>query len=214
MEIPTIKVQLRESIGKSGSKRVRKKGNIPAILYGQDQSPTPLLLEARNFLKLFSKLEGKHPVVKLEVEGNSYLDSPAIIKEIQYHPVNSSILHIDFQRIRLDQKIHTSVPVVLIGQAEGVRMGGVLDHQLREIEIECFATQVPQHIELDVSHLGLGHAYHVSDITPPEGVTILTEADRVVVSIHVPRTLEAKLAAEGAKEEESAEKQEEEEKKE
>lgn len=210
MEIPVIKAQLRTKEGKSSTKKVRKEGNIPSILYGMKEQTVPLKMDAKTFAKMLSHLEGKHPIVKLEIEGDAHLDSPAIIKEIQRDPVNNSIIHVDFLKIRLDQKIHTSVPVVLVGQSEGVKMGGVLDHQLRELEIECLALQVPAHIEIDVTNLTLGHSIHVVDITPPEGVKILTDPDRVVVSIHVPRTLEAKAAteeekAEGAEETKEAE---------
>lgn len=205
MEIPVIKAQLRAKEGKSSTKKVRKEGNIPSVLYGMKEQTVPLKMDAKTFIKMLSHLEGKHPIVKLEIEGDAHLDSPAIIKEIQRDPVNNSIIHVDFLKIRLDQKIHTSVPVVLVGQSEGVKMGGVLDHQLRELEIECLALQIPAHIEIDVTNLVLGHSIHVSDITPPEGVKILTDPDRVVVSIHVPRTLEAKAATEEEKAEEGAE---------
>ncbi|HOQ32562.1 MAG TPA: 50S ribosomal protein L25 [Candidatus Hydrogenedens sp.] len=205
MEIPVIKAQLRTKEGKSSTKKVRKEGNIPSVLYGMKEQTVPLKMDAKTFAKMLSHLEGKHPIVKLEIEGDAHLDSPAIIKEIQRDPVSNSIIHVDFQKIRLDQKIHTSVPVILVGQSEGVKMGGVLDHQLRELEIECLALQIPVHIEIDVTNLILGHSIHVADITPPEGVKILTDSDRVVVSIHVPRTLEAKAATEEEKPEEGAE---------
>lgn len=205
MEIPVIKAQLRVKEGKASTKKVRKEGGIPSVLYGMKEQSVPLKMDAKTFIKMLSHLEGKHPIVKLEIEGDAHLDSPALIKEIQRDPVNNSIIHVDFQKIRLDQKIHTSVPVVIVGQSEGVKMGGVLDHQLRELEIECLALQVPAHIEIDVTNLTLGHSIHVSDITPPEGVKILTDPDRVVVSIHVPRTLEAKAATEEEKPEEGAE---------
>ncbi len=204
MEIPVIKAQIREGEGKSHAKKVRKEGCIPSILYGMKEQALSLKIDTRTFEKMLSRLEGRHPVVKIEIGEDSQEDFPAIIKEIQRHPVNNSVIHIDFQRIRLDQKIHTSVPIVLVGQSEGVKMGGVVEHQLREVDVECLALQVPSHIEVDITNLILGHSLHVFDITPPEGVKILTEPERVVVSIHVPRTLEEK-AAEGEKPEEGAE---------
>lgn len=205
MEIPVIKAQLRIKEGKSSTNKVRKEGGIPSVLYGMKEPSMPLKVDAKTFVKMLSRLEGKHPIVKLEIEGDAHLDSPAIIKEMQRDPVSNSIIHVDFLKIRLDQKIHTSVPVILVGQSEGVKMGGVLDHQLRELEIECLALQVPAHIEVDVTNLTLGHSMHVSDITPIEGVKILTDPHRVVVSIHVPRTFEAKAATEEEKAEEGAE---------
>ncbi len=209
MDIPVLKTYLRETKTKGEVKKLRREGKIPGILYGSNENLVSVYVEGREFNKLLAHVEGKHPVVKLEIEDNSYLDTPALIQEIQRHPVKWNIIHVDFLRIRLDQKIHTFVPVVLVGQAEGVKMGGVLDHQLREIEIECLALQVPPHIEVDVTNLGLGKSIHVSEIVPPEGVRILTEKDRVIVSIHVPRSLEAKLAEEqSAQSAEKAEKEE------
>lgn len=205
MEIPIIKAQLRVKEGKASTKKVRKEGNIPSVLYGAKEQSILLKMNTKTFVKMLSHLEGKHPIVKLEIEGNIHLDTPAIIKEIQRDPVNNSIIHVDLQKIRLDQKIHTAVPVIIVGQSEGVKMGGVLDHQLRELEIECLAFQVPAHIEVDVTNLTLGRSIHVSDITPPEGVKILTDSDRVVVSIHVPRAVEAKATTEEEKPEEGAE---------
>ncbi len=205
MEIPVIKAQLRKKEGKSSTKKVRKEGSIPSVLYGMKERSVSLKIDAKTFTMMLSHLEGKHPIVKLEVEGDAHLDSPAIIKEIQRDPVKNSIIHVDFHKIRLDQKIHTSVPIIIVGQAEGVKMGGVLDHQLRELEIECLALQVPAHIEVEVANLTLGHSLHVADIIPPEGVKILTDSSRVVVSIHVPRTLEAKAAAQAEEAEEGAE---------
>lgn len=194
MNIPTLKAQLRTLGTKGDVKKLRKEGKIPAVLYGLKENSVPICVDSREFMKLLSHLEGKHPVVKLEVEGNTYLDTPALIQDIQRHPVKWNVIHVDFLRIRLDQKIHTSVPVVLVGQAEGVKMGGVLDHQLREVEIECLALQVPPHIELDVTNLGLGKSLHVYDLVPPEGVKVITDPERVIVSVHVPRSLESKLA--------------------
>ena len=206
MEIPVIKAQVREGEGKSHAKKVRKDGAIPSILYGMKEQALSLKIDSRTFEKMLSRLEGRHPVVKIQIGEDTQNDFPAIIKEIQRHPVNNSVIHIDFQRIRLDQNIKTSVPVILVGQSEGVKMGGVLEHQLREVEIECLARQVPSHLEVDITNLVLGHSLHVSDITPPEGVKILTEPERVVVSIHVPRTLEeAEKPAEEEKPEEGAE---------
>ena len=206
MEIPVIKAQIREGEGKSYAKKVRKDGCIPSILYGMKELALSLKIDSRTFEKMLSHLEGRHPIVKLQIGEDTQKDFPAIIKEIQRHPVSNLVIHIDFQRIRLDQKLQTSIPVILVGQSEGVKMGGVLEHQLREVEIECLALQVPSHIEVDVTNLVLGHSLHVFDITPPEGVKILTEPERVVVSIHVPRTLEeAKKAAEEEKPEEGAE---------
>jgi len=133
---------------------------------------------------------GEHAIVQLECEGRPDLNSPAILKAVQHHPVRGDALHADFLRIRLDERIHTSVPVVLTGQSKGVVEGGVLDHQLRELEVECLALEVPEQLLVDVSDIGIGEGLHVSDIEVPANVTVLTESERAVVAVLAPRIIE------------------------
>jgi len=130
---------------------------------------------------------GAHAIVQIEVSDDSGSSSPALLKAVQYHPVRGHVLHADFQRIRLDERIVTLVPLHFFGHCKGLVEGGVLDYQLRELEIECLALEVPEKIDMDITDLGIGDHLYVSSITAPEGVTIVTDVERSVVACHAPR---------------------------
>lgn len=196
MEIKTLTVNTKSDSGKTAARRARHAGEVPAILYGGGIDPVMLAMNYREFELVLHSRAGQHAIVQLEVADNPALNSPALLKAVQRHRTKDVVLHADFQRIRLDERIHTTVQVVLKGQAKGVVDGGVLEHHLREVEVECLALEVPNQLEIDVSELMLGHSLHVSHLPAPEGVSILTDQDRVVVAVHVPRSLESKAADE------------------
>jgi large subunit ribosomal protein L25 len=196
MELKTLKANAKNDNGKSAARRTRHSGEVPCILYGGGKAPQMLALDLREFEHVLQGRVGQHAIVQLEVESAPEMSSAALLREVQRHPTRDTILHADFQRIRLDERIHTTVPVVLVGQAKGVIEGGVLEHHLREVEVECLALEVPAQIEISVVEMALGHTLHVSHLTAPAGVTILTEADRVVAAVHVPRVIEVKAPEE------------------
>ncbi|HRK34843.1 MAG TPA: 50S ribosomal protein L25, partial [Candidatus Hydrogenedentes bacterium] len=198
MQLQSLTASTRVSGTKGKVRQNRVQGNVPGVLYGGGKDPVTLSFNARDFVKLVHA-GGAHAIVQLEVGDDAAASSPALLREVQYHPVRGHIVHADFQRIRLDERITTLVPVHFSGQAKGLVDGGVLDYQLRELEIECLALEVPEHIELDVSGLGIGDHLYVSAVVAPEGVTILTESDRSVIACHAPRaTKEDSAAAEAA----------------
>jgi len=166
------------------------------VLYGGDKEPLSLTLDKREFEKVLHGRGGEHAVVQITVSGSPETNCPALIKSVQHHPVRGEIVHADFLRIRLDERITTLVPIVLRGQAKGVVDGGVLDHQLRELEVECLALEVPEEIVVDVTDLALGDSIHVSAIQAPPNVKIVTEPDRTVAAVHAPRVLREAAAAE------------------
>lgn len=197
MELQTLNAELREGKGKGPAHRTRSAGQIPGVLYGGGKDPISLIVNQREFEHLVHGRGGENAIVQLDVKSSPDLNSPAQLKSVQHHPINERILHFDLMRIRLDQRIQTQVPVVLTGRSKGIVDGGVQDHQLHEIEVECLALDVPGQIEVDITELGIGDALHVSNLTPPPGVTFLTDGERAVVAIHAPR-VEAPAAAEGA----------------
>ncbi|MBI5092133.1 MAG: 50S ribosomal protein L25 [Candidatus Hydrogenedentes bacterium] len=196
MELQSMKVIVREASGKGPARQTRREGTVPGVLYGGGQDPVSLKVDLPALRRLIHD-GGAHAVVQLDVEGKPSLSSPALIKAVQYHPVNGKVVHADFFRIRLDTKITTSVPITLVGQARGVVEGGVIDPQLREVEVECLALEVPHEIKVDVSNLGIGDSIHVSDLVAPESVTIITEAERPVVTVHAPRAIKEETPVEG-----------------
>lgn len=197
MELQELKVTTRKADGTGPARRVRAQGDVPGVVYGGEGGPVQLQTNGRAFQKLLHAAAGEHAIVQLRFDGDSSLDSPAIIKEIQHHPIRGHVLHADFMRIRLDEKISTMVQIKMIGNPVGVVNGGVLDVQLREVEIECLALDVPDSIELDISGIDIGDSIHVDTLAPPQGVEILTEADRTIAAVHTPRVVKEATEEEG-----------------
>lgn len=198
MELQTLKVTTREASGKCGARAVRVTGAMPCVLYGGEAGAVSLKLNAHEFAQMIAhSRSGEHALVNLEVADNPALSTPALLKAVQHHPIRGHAVHADFLRIRLDEKITTSVAVKFVGQAPGISEGGVLDCQCREIEVECLALDVPEHILCDVSSLHLNQSIHVADLKTNERVTILTESDRVVAAILAPRTAKETEEGEG-----------------
>ncbi|MBP8129784.1 MAG: 50S ribosomal protein L25 [Candidatus Hydrogenedentes bacterium] len=206
MELQNLSVSVRQGGGKGAARRTRAQGKVPGVLYGGTGGSVPLLVERRSFEHVVHGRYGEHAVVQLEVTEEPALSTPALLKEVQHDPISGVIVHADFMRIRLDERIQTVTAIQLVGQARGVVDGGVLDQQMRELEIECLALETPERIVADVSDLGIGHSLTVAQLVVPEGVTVLAEPDRPVATVHPPRVLEVEAPAaegvegEGAKE--------------
>ncbi|MFO7973187.1 MAG: 50S ribosomal protein L25 [Candidatus Hydrogenedentota bacterium] len=179
--------------GKGAAHRLRQSGQIPLVLYGGKKDTVSAQVDAKDFIHLIHGRGGEHAIVQLECEGQAELNSPAMLKAVQHHPVRGDVLHADFLRIRLDERIQTVVPVVLTGQAKGVVEGGVLDHQLRELEVECLALEVPEQITIDISGIAIGEGVHVSDLEVPANVTVLTDPERAVAAVLAPRVVEEEV---------------------
>lgn len=205
MELQTLQASKRQANGSNSAGRQRRDGRVPGVLYGGDKEPVALSVDNREFLRLVHA-GGAHAIVQINITDDAAASSPALLKDVQYHPVKGHVLHADFQRIRLDERITTLVPLNFFGHCKGVVDGGVLDYQLRELEIECLALEVPDKIDVDITNLGIGDHLYVSNITVPEGIAIVTDADRSVVACHAPRAMkeETTVAAEAAPGEEGA----------
>lgn len=191
MDMQTIKVSTRSDTGKGPARRRRVAGSIPGVIYGENTEALSITVDAKVFASLVEGHQGEHAVVQVEVEDRPELSGPSMIKDVQHHPIRSDIMHADFLRIKLDEKIQTFVPITIVGHCIGVVEGGVPDHQLREIEIECLPLDVPDEIKVDITDLHIGDLLHVSDLTAPEKLEILTEPDRTVIAIHTPRVVAA-----------------------
>lgn len=183
----TLEANPREETGKGAARSIRREGRIPAILYGHGRESLPLTVDAVELAKLVSSISVDNTLVDLEVDGES---TKVLIREVQRHPFRSETLHVDFFEIAMDEKIHVDVPVVIEGVPTGVKdRGGVLDHMLREIEVYCLPSRIPERIVVDVSELDIGDAIHVGELDVPD-VEILTEADRSVVAVAAPTVIE------------------------
>ena len=206
MEIHSLKAATRETGGKKSARNVRAAGALPGVLYGGGQEPVSLVINCREFeVAVHRSRGGEHAILRLEVEDKPELSSPVLLKAVQHHPVRGNFLHADFLRIRMDERIVTVVPVRLEGLAPGVGEGGVLDHQMREVEVECLALDVPEEVVVDVSGLHIGDSVHLDAVKFPENVTVLTETDRPVVTVHAPRVVKEVVPEEAVEEEAAAE---------
>jgi large subunit ribosomal protein L25 len=191
----SLKVQKRESMGKGPAKRLRAGGMIPAVIYGHGEETISLTMDGKNFHSILHAHHGENIIFDVQVPGQSQ-PLKAILRDVQHHPVTGEILHVDFQHISMTEMITVHVPVVLVGMPTGVKnQGGILEHILHELEIECLPTDIPEHIEVDVSALDVGDSIHVSNLIADK-VKVLTEADRSIATV-VPPTVIKAAAEEG-----------------
>lgn len=193
-------VNLRNEKGSRFSRRLRSTGVIPAVLYGGKEEPLSLTIAEKEFKKVIHGGAGENVILTLQFDQEKKKAKTALIKEIQRDPVTHNIIHVDLKVISLKDKIKVNIPIQVAGQAPGIKEGGIIEHVLREVEIECLPTNLPEHIIVDVSNLKINESIHVRDLTSlPADIKILTPADRMLVSIVPPTVLEeAPVAAEAA----------------
>jgi large subunit ribosomal protein L25 len=188
----------REGTGKGVARKLRAAGRVPAVLYGHGMDPISLSVDSRELIHVFHTGAGTNVLVGLVVDGDDHL---AMAREIQRDHIKGRFTHVDFLVVSRDQVISVSVPVRLIGESVGVKAGGVLEHHLWEVQVECLPTNVPEAIEADVTELEIGMSLKVSDLSAPEGVTITSNPDDSVVAAQQPQArveLEEEAAAEAA----------------
>jgi large subunit ribosomal protein L25 len=202
-----LAAELRSGVGKSVTRKLRAAGTTPGVLYGLDKDPQSLGVSSQELKKLL-RSSGENVLVDLAVKGKK--TEKVLLREVQRHPVTEDIIHVDFLRIDLTKEIEVTVPVRLVGTAEGVKAGGVLEFVRREIRVSCLPTNIPDHVDADVSALNINEAIHVSDLSVADA-EILTDAARTIVVVHPPVVAKVtEEVAEGAEveaeaEEESAE---------
>jgi large subunit ribosomal protein L25 len=191
-----LQAEKRDETGKGVARRLRADGRVPGVLYGQGVEPVALSVDAREMFHILHGAAGANALVDLVVDGSEHL---VLAREIQRDYIHNSLIHIDFLAVSRTQAITVNVPVVETGEAAGVKEGGVVEHHLREVAVECFPQDVPDQIEIDITELELGDMIHVSDLVAPEGVTILTTPEDAVLSIITPAVLrtEADLSVPG-----------------
>jgi len=188
MEKILVKADKRTELGKGSARSLRRQNVLPAVLYGEGKSVT-IKLDRKEIQKLIYSGGGEHSLITLEInEGNSKTsEHPVLIKDYQREPVSEELLHVDFIEVSLKKKIKVTIPVVIVKEPAGIKMGGILQHRVREIEIECLPTQIPDKIEIDAGHVEIGHSLHVSDIPPQEGLKIVTDPSEVILSVTAPK---------------------------
>jgi len=211
-----LKVRPRKKVGKEHAKKLRRNGYVPAVVYGQKTPSLPLEIENKSFHALLREGLGENVLITLSMGDQKNGGPKVLIREIQRDPVRGDIVHVDFHEISLTKKLSIQVPIHLTGTPEGVKDGGILQHVLRELEVECLPTAIPEKIEVEVSNLKIGDSIHVTDVKV-ENAEILSDPQSSIVTV-VPPTVfkEAEVAPAVAEEEPEVitEKKEEEEKEE
>jgi large subunit ribosomal protein L25 len=197
-----IKADVRVEQGSAASRRLRRSGSVPGIVYGGDNEPRMIELNEHDFSLLLAHHASEHLIMDLQVGKDKMVK--VLLEEVQHHPVSGRVMHVDFREISMTEKISLAVPVELTGEPEGVSMqGGVLEQMLREVEVECLPADVLEQIEVDVSGLHIGETATVADIELDSAkYTVLTAADVALAGVAAPRVAED--AEEGEEEAESS----------
>lgn len=177
--------KIRNEIGSSGCNRVRTRGHVPGIIYGRNSTNLAVELD-RIELNRVVRNHGENALVNVIVDNNNY---SSMIKEIQRDPVTKEIIHIDLQQVDAEEKIRTAIPILLSGR-QGVDRDGILQHQLKKVEVECYPQNIPKFVSVDVSNLGIGNALKISDVEFSEDMTILNDGDEIIVSLTAPKAEE------------------------
>jgi len=190
----------RGAQGKGASRRLRRSGKVPAILYGGHKEAQPLVLDQQNLLTMIADERFYSSIVQLKIDGT---EQPAIIKDVQMHPARNVVVHVDLQRVIENEAIRLHLPIHFKGEtvSPGVKtQGGIVSHMRADVEVSCLPKDLPEFLELDLSNMSLNETKFLADIPLPPGVTIpeLAHRNTPVVSIHAPRAAEPEPVAEAA----------------
>jgi large subunit ribosomal protein L25 len=197
MASASLSAQTRTGVGTGDARKLRQGGEIPAVIYGHGRNPQSITVNAREMDRLLSQFSAGSTVIELNVAGTV---AKTLIREIQRHPVKRNIVHLDFQQLVAGEKITVSIPLKFVGTADGVRnSGGILEEIMHVVHLRVDPSEIPNHIDVDVTPLTIGHSIHVRDLTLPPGVTVLDEPGATVCVCAAPKTAtEDTAAAEGA----------------
>jgi large subunit ribosomal protein L25 len=191
-------VSTRQGVGKGAARKLRAAGRIPGVLYGRGRETMPVALDPRALERIL-RSSGLNTLLDVSVEGRGDLGpTVALVKELQRDPLRGVITHADLYQVDLTRTIEVDVPIHLVGKPKGIDMGGVLDHILREVRVECLPRAIPEAIEVDVSEMEINDVLHVSDLPLPADVKLVTDPELGVAHVAVPAAEEVPAAAEAA----------------
>jgi len=187
MERVDLAVHVREETGKGPARRFRQKGLIPAVFYGSDMETVALAVDKTDFRKTVQGKGGENVLINLTLLGKKELGPQvAMVCDMQMEPIRQEVLHVDFKKIDLKVKVEVAIPIELVGKAEGVKSGGILQQIERELEVRCMPLEIPDRIEVDVSILEIGDSIHIKDIAVPEGTEVLSSGEKAMVTVLSP----------------------------
>jgi large subunit ribosomal protein L25 len=195
MATASLAGETRTETGKGVARKLRAAGRVPAVVYGHARQPQALSLTTRELEKLLSTISTGSTVVELTL-GNA--TTKTLIREVQRHPFKKQILHVDFQELVAGEKVSVEIPLVFVGIPEGVRLSGaILEQILHSIEVLVDPSNIPNHIDVDVTNLAMGHSLHVRELTLPAGLEVLSDEDATVCAVAAPRAAVEETPAEG-----------------
>ncbi|MCX7831508.1 MAG: 50S ribosomal protein L25/general stress protein Ctc [Actinobacteria bacterium] len=179
-----IQAGSRERTGKGDARKLRKRGFVPGVVYGADKDPEHIFVDRNEISKLVHQ---ETTILNLKIEGKNKPEQ-VIIRKFDKDPVSDEILHVDFQRVKMDEEISAIVPIILLNDeiCVGVKKGGIIQHGIREVEVECLPKDLPSHIEVDIKDLDIGDTIKVADLVVPQGVKIAEDSEEIVVTIVPP----------------------------
>jgi large subunit ribosomal protein L25 len=195
MASASLGAEVRSESGKGVARKLRAAGRVPAVVSGHGREAQSLSLVARDLDKLLSSIAAGSTVIELSVGSAT---TKTLIREVQRHPFKKQIMHVDFMELVAGEKVIVDVPLVFTGIPEGVRLSGALLEQiLHSVEINVDPASIPNHIDVDVTNLAMGHSLHIRDLKLPEGVEVLSEADATICAVVAPRAVVEETPAEG-----------------
>ena len=205
MEKILVNADTRPELGKGGARSLRRSGMLPAVVYAEGNS-TPIKVNSKEMTKLIYSGVGEHALITIQLnkDGAKTSEHPVLIKDYQRDPVSEEILHVDFMEVSLEKAVTVSVLLDIVKQPAGIKMGGILQHRLRQVEVECLPTQIPDRFEIDAEFIEIGQSFHVSDLPQQEGITIITDPAEVLLTVTAP-VIEEVAPAEAAEEAEEPE---------
>lgn len=180
-----LKAEPRQDSGKNVMRKLRAAGRTPAVVYGHGEQTRMLTVDTHELDILFSRVHWENTIIELTIEGER-APVRTLVREVQAHAHKPFVFHVDFQQIHAGERVHVSVPIRLIGNAPGVKAGGVMMQTESDLDIRCTPDNIPESIEVDVSALEIGDSVHLRDITLPDGVEAEIDADRTICSVTPP----------------------------
>jgi large subunit ribosomal protein L25 len=201
VELAAVK---RGETGKGAARKIRSAGRVPAVVYGKDLDAMPLTVDGHEALRLFQSISTENTIVSLAVEGEEEMD--ILVRAIQSHPFRTELIHVDFYQIQKGVAIEVDIPVILMGTSEGVRTGGgIMDQVVHEIRVKCIPSSIPTSFEVEVTALEVGDSLHVSDIMIDEDVEFITDLERTICTVALPKVVEVEEPEEELEEGEEGE---------
>ena len=188
MEAEQLSVKKRSLEGSSAARRMRGAGRLPGVIYGTGAEPMAVEVETHAVEQVLHHHQSETILIDIDLEGEGKIS--VLLKDVQHHPVTGDLVHVDLQRVSANETLQVEVPLELVGEPEGVKAGGLLDHILHAILVECLPADLPETVNVDVSALNIGDSVHVSDVVVDDTITVVTDTDAMVALVAAPKVVD------------------------